>query len=949
MIEITTHSGKNRSSSRKKKVEPGRHRGRMSEAAEDAKMKGDDGDNAGLVRITEQPLLLSKVKGKMRDYQLEGLNWMVNLYIKGINGVLADEMGLGKTLQTISLCTFLREAYGIRGKHLVIVPKSTLGNWMREFKVWSPVFKCMKFHGNKESRKILCRDLLALDTFDVCVTTFEMCSTEQTTLSKINWSYIIIDEAHRIKNENSQLSKSVRTFKSDARLLLTGTPLQNNLHELWALLNFLLPNIFGSAEEFDQWFQDDAVEGQESDVVQRLHKILRPFLLRRLKSDVEHSLLPKIETKLYIGMSEMQRYFYRKILSKDTVALNQLGGAGKVRLLNILMQLRKCCNHPYLFKGAEPGPPYEDGPHLWEMAGKMVLLDKLLPKLKSQGSRVLIFSQMTRMLDILEDYFIYKGYDFCRIDGQTKGDDRDDQMDVFNAPGSKKFVFMLTTRAGGLGINLQTADVVILYDSDWNPQADLQAQDRAHRIGQKKQVRIFRFVTEDSVEEKIIERAERKLYTDAVVIQQGRLLQQNRKLSKEELDAMVRFGADTVFKAEGSTITDDDIDAILAKGEEKTAKLNEKLQQNVQHSLSNFSLDSGKSLYDFNDEDFAAKPDHDPLAAIAMVPLQERKRKKNYNESDYYRDLQSVDSRSSGGGSRQAKPKSIQMHDFQFFNQERIKELFQKEFELSNQKRSIIRTVKDMRTQEARERRNAAKAVGEDAVQRHMSIENIVEEIRRLEETARTLELPAEDKAEREALIAQGMGSWTKTDFRKFCAACERHGRKAKAAICADVALSTKNKTEAEVKRYYKLFWERYKELNGWQKILEKIERGEKRIERRLAIERIVKDKVKQYSDPMNSLELDYGSNKGKAFTLEEDRFLICKMAELGYGAWDLLQLEIRKAWQFRFDWFLKSRSTADLSRRCDSLMRIIEREQGKSTTKRKASSSDGGGSKKSR
>ena len=240
----------------------------------------------------------------------------------------------------------------------------------------------------------------------------------------------------------------------------------------------------------------------------------RPFLLRRLKIDVEDSLLPKIETKLYIGMSEMQRYFYRKILSKDTVALNQLGGAGKVRLLNILMQLRKCCNHPYLFQGAEPGPPYEDGPHLWETAGKMVLLDKLLPKLQSQGSRVLIFSQMTRMLDILEDYFIYKGYDFCRIDGQwrcagfcqrallevtqflactltgqTKGEDRDEQMDVFNAPGSKKFVFMLTTRAGGLGINLQTADVVILYDSDWNPQADLQAQDRAHRIGQKKQVR----------------------------------------------------------------------------------------------------------------------------------------------------------------------------------------------------------------------------------------------------------------------------------------------------------------------------------------------------------------------------------------------------------------------------------------------------------------------------
>jgi SWI/SNF-related matrix-associated actin-dependent regulator of chromatin subfamily A member 5 len=205
--------------------------------------------------------------------------------------------------------------------------------------------------------------------------------------------------------------------------------------------------------------------------------------------------------------------------------------------------------------------------------------------------------------------------------------------------------------------------------------------------------------------------------------------------------------------------------------------------------------------------------------------------------------------------------------------------------------------------------------------------------------------MPQEEKEEREALIAEGMGSWLKTDFRKFCAACERHGRKAKAAVCADVALSTK-KSEAEVKKYFDLFWSRYKELAGWDKILDKIERGEKRIERRLAIERVVKDKVKQYSDPMTQLQLDYGSNKGKAFTVEEDRFLICKMAELGYGAWDLLQLEIRSAWQFRFDWFLKSRSTADLSRRCDSLMRIIEREQGK-TTKRKSSSSDGGATKK--
>ena len=247
--------------------------------------------------------------------------------------------------------------------------------------------------------------------------------------------------------------------------------------------------------------------------------------------------------------------------SQDAAALNQIGGADKVRLLNILMQLRKVCadrllvsrarlrsrtacgdvvrawrvqvcNHPYLFDGAEPGPPYSNGPHLWQASGKMVLLDKLLPKLMAQGSRVLLFSQMTRLLDVLEDYMMMKGYEYCRIDGNTKGEDRDGAMEEFNRPGSSKFVFLLSTRAGGLGINLPTADVVILYDSDWNPQVDLQAQDRAHRIGQKKQVRVFRFITEGTVEEKIVERAERKLYLDAVVIQQGRLMEQNKSLSK---------------------------------------------------------------------------------------------------------------------------------------------------------------------------------------------------------------------------------------------------------------------------------------------------------------------------------------------------------------------------------------------------------------------------------
>eukprot|EP01006_Ploeotia_vitrea_P041475 TRINITY_DN66533_c7_g1_i3.p1 TRINITY_DN66533_c7_g1~~TRINITY_DN66533_c7_g1_i3.p1 ORF type:complete len:723 (+),score=404.39 TRINITY_DN66533_c7_g1_i3:198-2171(+) len=570
----------------------------MTEREEDELlMESGANDMEGSTSITRLRTQPPNIKyGTMRPYQLEGLNWMIQLYEKGLCGILADEMGLGKTLQSISMLAFLQQYRNSKGPHMVLVPLTTLGNWMREFERWCPSLKVLRFHGTKDERAVLVKErLLPQEEIDweVCVTSYEMAIKEKSKLSKYNWEFIVVDEAHRLKNENSLLAVTLRTFPSKFRLLLTGTPLQNNLHELWALLNFLLPQVFSSSADFDAVFNSDAVEStgdeaadkaaaeaKQREMLSKLHKVLRPFMLRRLKSDVEKTLLPKIETLVFVGMSKMQKEVYRSILLRDIDAVN---GACKerTRLLNIVMQLRKAANHPYLFEGVEDRTLDPYGEHLIQNSGKMVVLDKLLAKLKRDGSRVLIFSQMTRTLDILEDYCQIRNHEYCRIDGSTNTVRREELMEEYNAPNSSKFIFMLSTRSGGLGINLQTADIVILFDSDWNPQMDLQAQDRAHRIGQKKQVYVYRLITESTVEEKIIQRAEIKLRMDAMVIQQGRLANKKSKLGKDDMTDMIRFGADKIFRSKDSTMTDEDIDVILQRGKNKTAELSAKLQEHT--------------------------------------------------------------------------------------------------------------------------------------------------------------------------------------------------------------------------------------------------------------------------------------------------------------------------------------------------------------------------------
>ncbi|KAF7684114.1 putative global transcription activator SNF2L1 [Astathelohania contejeani] len=540
------------------------------------------------------------VKGELRDYQIEGVNWLINMYNQGINCILADEMGLGKTLQTITFIGYLKLFEGVNKAHLLIVPKSILHNWQSEVNKFIPELKMFVLHAPKKELKKTEQEMKK-SRFDVCITTFEMCLSATNILKKIKWSYIIIDEAHRLKNESSMLSKVVRLFESDHRLLLTGTPLQNNVHELWALLNFLVPELFINADRFESWIMN--VDHQNEEAVSKLRNILQAFFLRREKSDVELTLLPKITINLYAELSKMQREWYKSILEKD---LTPILGKNETKsvLMNIVCQLRKCCNHPYLFEGAEPGPPFTTDVHLIENSGKLKLLDKLLANLKIKGSRVLIFSQMSRMVDILEDYCIFKEYEYCRLDGSVSTNERTEAINEFNREGSDKFIFLLTTRAGGLGINLATADVVVLYDTDWNPRMDLQAQDRAHRIGQKKQVYVFRLVSENTIEERIVQRSLQKLKLDEVLVKRDSKV--DTTIDSKDLLDILAAGIDEIYD-EKVEVKEKSIEEIIARSEEKTRELNMKLE--------NIKLNENQSidLYKWEGEDYKTRPKFDAL------------------------------------------------------------------------------------------------------------------------------------------------------------------------------------------------------------------------------------------------------------------------------------------------------------------------------------------------
>ncbi|KAH7087413.1 SNF2 family N-terminal domain-containing protein [Paraphoma chrysanthemicola] len=524
------------------------------------------------------------VGGTLKEYQVKGLQWMVSLYNNNLNGILADEMGLGKTIQTISLITYLIEKKRQPGPYLVIVPLSTLTNWNNEFEKWAPTVQKIVYKGPPNQRKQF-QQQIRWGQFQVLLTTYEFIIKDRPILSKIKWVHMIVDEGHRMKNAGSKLSVTITQYYTTRyRLILTGTPLQNNLTELWAMLNFVLPTIFKSATSFDEWFNtpfantggQDKMELTEEEqllVIRRLHKVLRPFLLRRLKKDVEKDLPDKTERVIKCNFSTLQAKLYKQLVTHNRLVVSdgKGGKTGMRGLSNMLMQLRKLCNHPFVFEQVEEvmNPTKSTNDLLWRSAGKFELLDRILPKFEATGHRVLMFFQMTQIMNIMEDYLRLRNMKYMRLDGATKADDRSELLKEFNAPDSPYFCFLLSTRAGGLGLNLQTADTVIIYDSDWNPHQDLQAQDRAHRIGQKNEVRILRLITSNSVEEKILERANYKLDMDGKVIQAGKF---DNKSTNEERDAMLRVmleSAEAAESLEQEEMDDDDLNLIMMRNEDE--------------------------------------------------------------------------------------------------------------------------------------------------------------------------------------------------------------------------------------------------------------------------------------------------------------------------------------------------------------------------------------------
>uniref|UniRef100_A0A671WCK9 Chromodomain-helicase-DNA-binding protein 1-like n=1 Tax=Sparus aurata TaxID=8175 RepID=A0A671WCK9_SPAAU len=543
---------------------------------------------------------------QLRPYQLDGVQWLTQCLKNQQGCILGDEMGLGKTCQTISLLVYMSGALGKKGPFLVLSPLSVMENWRKELEGFAPSLTVLCYKGDKERRAELQRETDTQD-FHVLLTTYELCLKDVSFLRRWKWKVLVVDEAHRLKNQNSLLHKTLTQFSVGFRVLLTGTPIQNNLQELYSLLSFIQPSIF-TPDDVDSFLNTYSNVQSQPALAAELQSVLEPFLLRRVKSEVAVDLPKKTELVMYHGMSALQKKYYKAVLMKD---LEAFGNDQKTRLLNILMNLRKCVDHPYLFDGVEP-EPFEMGEHLIEASGKLCLLDSMLTYLQKGGHRVLLFSQMTRMLDILQDYMEYRGYSYERLDGSVRGEERN--LAVKNFSSKDVFVFLLSTKAGGVGLNLTAADTVIFIDSDFNPQNDLQAAARCHRIGQNRPVKVVRLLARDTVEEIMYSRAVSKLHLTNTVIEEGRfsLLDQAQSAAAGlQLSEILKFGVDKLLSSEESSVQDVKLEQILGPSRDGQWVADEdftSLKEEVEEEESTSESDGQNHMYCFEGKDYSKDP-----------------------------------------------------------------------------------------------------------------------------------------------------------------------------------------------------------------------------------------------------------------------------------------------------------------------------------------------------
>jgi len=522
-----------------------------------------------MLELSEQPKSLNP-SFKLSVYQLIGLNWLVLMHKQSLNGILADEMGLGKTIQTIAFLAHLKEM-GEEGPHLIVVPSSTMDNWRKELELWAPDINVVTYWGSQDERRHLRLQLVQDELeYDVILTTYNMVISspeDRVLFKKMSFCYVVFDEAHMLKNMASQRYEQLMKISCSRKLLLTGTPLQNNLVELMSLLIFVMPGMFAKRKDqlkkmfslFPKSQDESERTNYEKDRIAHAKRIMKPFFLRRLKSDVLTDLPNKITSVERVPMSQRQSELYYKLVSdyKDRAVKMEATGEAADSGIGMLMNLRKTANHPLLVRDQYDDNKLEviarllktrDSGHkdaveeyivedlrgmsdfdinktcetyrcleqltleskLFCDSGKFQLLDDLLPQMKEAGDRVLIFSQFTMLLDVLERYLKIRSHRYMRLDGQTPVQERQQMIDKFTKD-EGIFIFILSTRAGGLGINLTAANTVILHDLDFNPYNDKQAEDRCHRVGQKKEVKVIRFTSEDTIEEGIHSIAMEKL------------------------------------------------------------------------------------------------------------------------------------------------------------------------------------------------------------------------------------------------------------------------------------------------------------------------------------------------------------------------------------------------------------------------------------------------------